>query len=65
MNNCVYTVSVSLLHKAGAKENIGPMKSIVLNGSWRALRGKLDFTLTLSLLLPYHGETSLVTPSLC
>uniref|UniRef100_A0A803VFN5 Uncharacterized protein n=1 Tax=Ficedula albicollis TaxID=59894 RepID=A0A803VFN5_FICAL len=32
---CVYT----LLHKAGAKENTGPMQSIVLNGFLRTLRG--------------------------
>lgn len=48
---CVYTVSVNLLHKAGVKEKIGPMQTIVLNGFLRALRGKLAFTLTLS--LPY------------
>lgn len=45
---CVYTVSVSLLHKAGAQENIGPMKDMVLNAFLRALRGNLAFTLSLS-----------------
>lgn len=62
---CIFTVSVNLLQKAGAKENIRPMQSIVLNGFLRALRGKLALTLTLSLLLLYHGETPLVTLSLC
>lgn len=63
---CVYTVSVNLLHKAGAKENIGPMQTIVLNGFLRALRGKLALNPnSLSLLLPHHGEIPLVTLSLC
>lgn len=62
---CVYIVSVNLLHKVGAMENIGPMQGIILNGLLRALRRNLAFTLTLSLLLPHYEETLLVTPSLC
>lgn len=61
----VYIVSVNLLHKVGAEENLGPMQGIILKGLLRALRGNLAFILILSLLLPHCEETLLVTPSLC
>lgn len=61
----VYILSVNLLHKVEAKENIEPMQGVILNGLLRALRRNLAFTLTLSLLLPHYGETLLVTPTLC
>lgn len=63
---CVYTVSVNLLHKVGVKEKYRAHADHSFKWFLKSTQRKACFHLnSLSPLLPHHGETPLVTLSLC